>query len=352
MSTQVFHLNVNKVVKETADAISIHFNTPQPVAYKPGQFLTIILNINGKQVRRAYSLFTSPFEDDHLAVTVKRVDGGLVSNHLNDTLKAGDTLEVLAPVGNFTAELDAAQQRHLVLFGGGSGITPLMSIARAALYKETGTQVSLVYANRDVNSIIFRQHLEALTRQYGDRFRVVHVLEQSADGFLCRPGRVCYDMIEDILREFPVLSPDRTEYFICGPDGMMQQVIATLDRLGVSKERIHKESFVSLVDEAARQEAVEEEGVRTQSVKIINDGNEYTFVVEPYQTILEAALDQDIDLPYSCQSGMCTACRGKALSGKVYLDENDGLSEKELELGYVLTCVGHPLTSDVVIEIG
>ncbi len=352
MSTQVLQLKVSKVVKETPDAISIHFDTPQPVSYQPGQFLTIIVNINGKQVRRAYSLFTSPFEDASLAVTVKRVDQGLVSNYLNEHVKAGDTLEVLSPVGNFTTTFEPSRQRHLVLFGGGSGITPLMSIARAALYKEPRAQVSLVYANRDVDSIIFRAHLEALQQQYPSRFKVVHVLEQSADGFLCRPGRVCFEMIEDILKEFPQLPGEQTEYFICGPDGMMQQVIATLDRLGVARERVHKESFVSLVDEAARQEAVEEEGIRTQSVKIINDGNEYTIVVEPYQTILEAALDQDIDMPYSCQSGMCTACRGKALSGKVYLDDNDGLSEKELELGYVLTCVGHPLTSDVVIEIG
>jgi ring-1,2-phenylacetyl-CoA epoxidase subunit PaaE len=352
MSTQFLKLKVKKVVRETADAISIHFDTPAGYSYKPGQFLTLVLPINGHQVRRAYSLFTSPYTDTDWAVTVKRVDNGLVSNYLNDSLKPGDTVDVMPPLGNFTTEVNPANQRHLVLFGGGSGITPLMSLAKSVLAQESGSEVSLVYANRDINSVIFRETIEQLKLQYGGRFSVVHILEASTEGWTGLCGRLSHQIIEDILQQLPKRGAGNTEYFVCGPEGMMDCVVNTLHALNVPKDTVHKESFSSTIDEAAKQAAVEEEGIRTQSVKVIVDGSEFTFAVEPNQTILEAALDQDIDLPYSCQSGLCTACRGKALSGKVYLDESEGLSDREIEAGYVLTCVGHPLTSDVVIEIG
>lgn len=351
MSTQFLKLKVKKIVRETADAISIHFDAPAGLAYKPGQFLTLVLPINGNQVRRAYSLFTSPYTDADWGVTVKKVDKGLVSNYLNDSLKPGDTIDVMPPIGNFTTEIDPANQRHVILFGGGSGITPLMSLAKSVLAQEPQSEVSLIYANRDINSIIFRESLEELKLKYSNRFNVVHILEATESNWQGLSGRLSHGMIQEILQQLPARNQN-AEYFVCGPEGMMDSVVRTLHDLEIPKDNVHKESFSSTIDEAAKQAAVEEEGIRTQSVKVIVDGTEFSFAVEPNQTILEAALDNDIDLPYSCQSGLCTACRGKALSGKVYLDESEGLSDREIQAGYVLTCVGHPLTSDVVIEIG
>ena len=351
-------LKVREVVQETADAISIVFEQPEPaITYKAGQFFTLIPTIEGKKVRRAYSACTSPYTDPYPAVTVKRVEGGLVSNFLNDQLKAGDTLEVMEPMGNFNLVPQADKKRHIVLLGGGSGITPLMAIAKSVLKEETQSLVSLIYANRSEESIIFKKQLDELQQQYADRLQVIHVLEQKPFSWECPTGLLKPELLKELLKQLPQWGTAQTEYFMCGPEGMMVNVEETLKELAIPKELVHRESFV-----AGKTERVEgaadpiaaagDDAPKSREVTVIMDGEEFKFTVEPDKTILETALDLDIDLPYSCQSGLCTACRGKCLSGKVKLDEDEGLSESELEEGYVLTCVGHPQTDDVVIEIG
>ncbi len=357
-SVKYHTLKVREVIRETADAISIVFEQPEEkIPYKPGQFFTLIPTIEGKQVRRSYSVCTSPFVDPHPAVTVKRVEGGLVSNFLNDTLKAGDMLEVMEPMGVFTVEPQQEHKRHVILLGGGSGVTPLMSIAKSVLHMEPDSQVSLIYANRNENSIIFKGALDTLQQKYGDRFHVTHVLEQEPVSWICPTGLLKPDLLKELLAKLPESAPDYTEYYMCGPEGMMVNVEETLKELQIPKERVHRESFVAgktaKVEGAADPvKAAGDDVPISREVTVILDGEEHKFTVEPDKTILETALDLDIDLPYSCQSGLCTACRGKCLSGKVKLDEEEGLSESEIDEGYVLTCVGHPLTDDVVIEIG
>jgi ring-1,2-phenylacetyl-CoA epoxidase subunit PaaE len=354
MSNRYYRLKVQEIVRETPDTITIHFEQPaQPIAYRPGQFLTLIIDVNGEKIRRSYSMCSSPHADKTLAVAVKRVANGKVSNFLNDRLRVGDTLEVMEPMGSFTPNLNPNFQRQLIMIGAGSGITPLMSIIKSALTMESRSQVSLIYGNRNTQSIIFRKQLEALQAQYNGRFKVLHVLSQPDNGWSGHQGRLNQTSILKLLEHLPNVERPDTEYYMCGPEGLMDEVKKALAILHVPSERIHKESFVSSSATAAA--PAEEEPVSnvivTRDVTIIYEGSEYKVTVTPKQTILEAALDQDIDLPYSCQSGMCTACRGKCLSGKVKLDEEDGLSEHELKEGYVLTCVGHPLTSNVVIEI-
>lgn len=353
------HLRVREVIQETADAISIVFDHPEEgkIAYKPGQFFTLMPVIDGKKVRRAYSVCTSPYTDPYPAVTVKRVEGGLVSNYLADNLKAGDLLEVMEPMGTFTVEPHAADTRHIVLLGGGSGITPLMSIAKSVLQEEPGSQVSLIYANRNENSIIFKTALEALQQTYSDRFTLIHVLDEAPLKWECPTGLLNPPLLKELLQQLPQRPAEGTDYFMCGPEGMMVNVEETLKELPIPKDRIHRESFVAgktqKVEGAADPVAASADDIpKAREVTIILDGEEFKFSVEPDKTILETAIELDIDMPYSCQSGLCTACRGKCLSGKVKMDEEEGLSESEIEEGYVLNCVGHPLTDDVVIEIG
>lgn len=347
--SKYFQLPVKEVIRETKDAITIVFDTTgHPVSYKAGQFFTIIKEVGGEKIRRAYSVCTSPYVDAFPGVTVKRVEGGKMSNDLNDHLKAGDVLEVMEPMGVFTTQIDPSNSRHVVLLGGGSGITPLMAIAKSVLSQEPQSKVSLIYANRNPESIIFKNALEQM---HSDRFQVAHILEEKKEmdtKYVGYPSLVYY---REILEQWGLISDSLAEYFICGPEGMMKVAEDSLLELQVPKEKIRKESFTnSSTKETSTVKVAGEQSAH--EVTVIYDGEEYKFSVEPGKTILETALENDIDLPYSCQSGLCTACRGKCLSGKVKLDEEEGLSEAELKEGYVLTCVGHPISDDVVIEIG
>jgi ring-1,2-phenylacetyl-CoA epoxidase subunit PaaE len=348
-------LTVKKIIRETSDAISIHFDPPpQAAPYLSGQFLTLISSVNGKSVRRAYSLCSSPVSDADWAVAVKRVEGGLMSNFLNEQLKEGAQIELLPPMGNFVVKTEPSKSRHFVLFGGGSGITPLYSIAKTVLKSEPGSFVSLIYGNRDSDSIIFKTGLDQLGQEYKDRFALIHVLEKPPGDWSGLTGYITVEVVKNSLRLFPQLPSTDTFYYMCGPLPMMDSVRQSLDLLGIPAAHIFRESFFSDQSKSADEKAVvvnsNKPGIQT--VTILLEGKEYKVEVAPEESILQAALDDDIDMPYSCQSGLCTACRGKCLSGSVHLDEREGLSDSELKEGYVLTCVGHPITPGVIIEIG
>lgn len=347
--TGIITLTVKDVVKETADAVSIHFHHPEgkKIEYKAGQFFTLIVDINGKEERRAYSVCSSPFVDPNPAVAVKRVDGGKVSNYLNSELKAGDSIRVIPPLGNFTTELSPSNSRNVVLIAGGSGITPMMSLAKSVLSQEPNSKVTLVYANRDYDSIIFRKQLEEIQAANSD-LKIIHVLENNSSNYGQHEGYLTQSIIQQVKLE---LSDEKAEYFICGPGPMMDIAINSLKNLGVSEQLIRKESFTT-GSSVNKEKSVDSDEIIAREVTIILDGEEHKYTVEPNEYILEKGLDENLDMPFSCQSGLCTACRGKCLSGKVKMDESDGLSQAELDEGYVLPCVSHPLTDDVVIEIG
>lgn len=351
-----FNLTIKKIIQETKDAITIVFHHPKGgnIKYRSGQFLTLIIPIEGKEVRRAYSLCSSPFVDSDLAVTIKRVDNGLMSNYIPDHLKDGETIKVMEPMGQFVTEYDPTQKRHLILFAGGSGITPMMSIIKSIINQEPDSIVSLIYCNRDIDSIIFKDELEKLQTTFEGRLHVIHVLDNAPMNWQGYSGLLNKEMLAKLVERIPDWGIDKTTYLMCGPEGMMKNVDSLLRERNIPKEKIFKESFVQgTIDKEIRKEpATDTTEKKAREVTIRYDGEEYKIMVEPDRAILETALDQGIDLPYSCQSGLCTACRGKALSGKVKLDEEEGLSQSERDEGYVLTCVGHPMTDDVVIEIG
>ncbi len=348
-------LKVKRVVHETKDAISIVFEQPSTkITYNSGQFLTLILNIDGKEHRRSYSLCTSPFVDDDLAVTVKRVENGFISNWLNDHIREGDVIKVMEPMGHFTTEYGKDRKRHLVMFAGGSGITPMMSIIKSTLTQEPDSICSLIYCNRDIESIIFKEELSRWETNYQGCLHVIHILDNAPMNWQGYSGLLNHEMLSRLFERIPDWGIEKTTYLMCGPEGMMRNVETLLAEHRIPKEKVFKESFVHGTIDKEKKETTpaQSEEMKSREVTIIYDGAEHKIMVEPNRTILETALDQGIDLPYSCQSGLCTACRGRALSGKVKLDEEEGLSQSEREAGYVLTCVGHPLTDDVVIEIG
>ena len=351
-----YDLTVKDVIQETKDAISIVFETPPGgnINYKAGQFLTIIVSVQGKEIRRAYSLCSSPYADQEMAVMVKRVEDGLMSNWLGDNLKKGMKLKVMEPMGQFTTDYNKGNKRHIIMFAGGSGITPMMSIIKSIISQEPDSICSLIYCNRDIDSIIFKNELDRLQTLDEGRLHVIHVLDNAPMNWQGYSGLLNHDMLSKLVERIPDWGIERTTYLMCGPEGMMKNVDTLLAARNISKEKIFKESFVQgTIDKDTKKEVTTESSeLKERVVTIRYDGQEYKVSVLPHKAILETALDQGIDLPYSCQSGLCTACRGKALSGKVKLDEEEGLSQSERAEGYVLTCVGHPLTDDVVIEIG
>ena len=352
-----YYLKVKDVVRETPDAITIQFWHPvnEVVRYQPGQFLTFLLTINNQKVRRSYSMSSSPHVDASLAVTVKRLPGGLVSNHLCDRLREGDVLETLEPMGTFTPRLDPAARNTYLLIGAGSGITPLFSMLKSILHTEPDSTIWLIYGSRNEESIIYKKHLDAMADVYANRLTVTHMLSQPTGTGTGLAGRINQSNLLKLLEQHPVDTLRRAEYYLCGPDGLIDEVRSALNLLAVPTANIHRESYQTATTAQAVGAVLEgdtdDDGAGVQDVTVLYEGNEYKFAVEPHQTILEAALEADIDLPYSCQAGMCTACLGRCVSGEVKLDEEDGLSESEIKAGYVLTCVAHPSSKNVVIEI-
>jgi ring-1,2-phenylacetyl-CoA epoxidase subunit PaaE len=346
-------LKVLRVVKETADASTIVFEKPADALwhYKAGQYLTLKLNVGGESIRRAYSLCTSPYVDSEMAVTVKRVDLGRASTFIHTTLKAGDVIEVFPPMGNFTVVPDPSKARHIVLVGGGSGITPLMSIIKTIMATEPSSRISLIYGNKDEESIIFRKEIDALADAQPDRFRVIHILVEPTSAWLGMKGLPMRHVILGIVQNIMSADTLPKSYWICGPAPMMEEAQAAFGFLGIGRELIHRENFTAAlpeINDEAKAAAEAKRGDYTITVRL--DGAEKKILVKNTQTVLEAVIAEGMDPPFACQMGVCCTCRALRISGKVEMEEDEGLSDSEIADGYILTCQSHPLTADVVIE--
>jgi len=334
-------VKVVKVVRETDDAVSIYLTEADGSAleFRPGQFLSVDVVINGERLRRAYSLASACLTDVPVHITVKRIENGRVSNYLNDTIQEGQELEVLGPSGKFTVEPRAVNQRHLVMIAGGSGITPIMSILETVLRLETGSRVTLVYGNRGWDDVIFRDRLATLCDEFGERLIVDHVLERPPQNWSAGQGLLTGDVLEARLQAFGIQDDGLIRYFLCGPTPMMEAAHEALQQRGVHANRIAEERFNS---HEARSGDVGSD--KTELVVVSKAGRDHGIQVEPGQTILEAALAAGIDMPFSCAMGGCGACRVRRTEGAIQMEEPNCLSRAEQEQGYVLTCVGRPLT--------
>jgi ring-1,2-phenylacetyl-CoA epoxidase subunit PaaE len=356
-----FHkLKVSEVKNEIAEAVSVSFNVPaelkQNFSFLPGQYTTLKMNVGGENVNRSYSFCSSPFLGEPLTIAVKRVAGGKGSNFINDNFKTGVEIEVMEPLGNFHSPLSESNEKHYILFGGGSGITPLMSILKSVMVKEPKSKVTLFYGNRNEDSIIFKDTLELLSAKYPDRLKIVHVLDLPLRTWIGYSGFMVKDMALRLLRENTNLNFQQAEFFICGPTPMMKSVEEALGLLQIPKEKIHIEYFTAKAEED-KQTATAGTVVPTAEpftgrtrVKIIYDGNEREFEVSEKETILEAALDAGYDPPYSCMVAACCTCRAKLVSGKVEMDDRESLTDSEIAKGYVLTCQSHPKSNGIVLN--
>jgi len=347
-------LKVREVVRETADTVTIYFEQPEPyLEYKPGQFLTLVMEFDGKEQRRSYSLCTSPFVDPFPGISVKRVPDGLFSNFLNEKIFPGKTINVVKPMGHFTTDFHSKNRRHFFLIAGGSGITPMMGILKSVLVNEPESIVTLIYSSRDEDNIIFKNQLSMLQMANPDRLKVIHNLSRPSEAWAGLKGRISAEVMKELFAQAEYEQRYEEIYFLCGPDGIMETALQVLEEIGVEKERIHRESFYSAAAHQAHEDALKgiSNGILTRDVTIVLEGEESVVTVSPEQTVLEAGLAAGLNMPYSCQSGLCTACRGRILNGEVKMDEDAGLSEKELAAGYVLCCVSRPLTDDIKITI-
>lgn len=355
MSFKQYPLKVKKINKLTKDAASIYFDVPENLKevfrYHHGQFLSIQVDIEGKKYRREYSLCSSPYSESEYIIASKVINNGVVSKYLYNNLKEGDTLEVYPPQGKFFTELKAANEKNYFLIGGGSGITPLLSILKSVLFVETDSKVILYYGSFNEDSIIFKNEIDELQKKYSERFKVYYAVSEYSDSWTGLKGIINRDELKEIVDENAGQDKNDSEYFICGPGEMMELVKSALLEEKISQQKIHIEYFTAPVHhEEYIPEGEENDSVKEREVKIILDGNEYKITVPPDVAILDAAMNADLDPPYSCKSGICTTCRAKLYSGKVKMDEREGLSDSEIEEGYILTCQSHPLTDNVELE--
>ncbi len=333
-------LRVSQVIRETEDACSVVFEIPEPLrevfAYQAGQFLTLEVPYDGVVLKRCYSLASSPDVDTEHKVTIKRVEGGRISNWINDALKPGDTLLVLPPDGRFVMSHEA---EHMVLFAGGSGITPIISLAKSALAK-TQRKVTIVYANRNAQSVIFAAELAALAKAHPGRFCLIPRLD-NVDGFL---------RIGDIGR---LVGPSSdAEYFLCGPQGFMDTVERGLTAIGVPEGRVHIERFVSPADPRPEGKDVDlPAGAELpELVRVELSGKSYDVPYAAGKSLLKAVLDAGLDAPYSCEEGFCGSCVARLVEGSAHMTEDDALTADEKKKGYVLTCQAHPTSRSCSIK--
>ena len=352
-----FHpLRVKKVEKETEDCVSIEFEVPEELKetfqFKQGQNLTIKKMFSGEELRRNYSLCTSPF-DKQLKVAVKKAEGGVFSTWANEELKAGDVLEVLPPTGKFYTELHPSQKKHYVAFAAGSGITPILSIIKTTLLTEAKSECTLVYGNRTKNGIIFKEELEGLKDKFIDRFRIYHILSREKTDAEINYGRIDVSKLETLFSKLIDIK-NCDEFFLCGPEEMIFCIKGYLEGRGIASDKIHFELFTvpgqkqSAISHQPTAKA--DEGPKAKvSVKL--DGILFDFDLSyEGESILDAALKQGADLPYACKGGVCTTCKAKLAEGKVSMDVNWGLEPEEVEKGYILTCQSHPKTEKILVD--
>lgn len=337
-----FHsLRVARVIDETPDAKSIVFEIPPALAetfkYRSGQFLTFELPLDTGPLRRCYSLASSPQHGDAHKVTVKRVAYGRGSNFINDRMREGDAMRVLPPEGRF---LLTGTNRPLLLFAGGSGITPIISLLKTTLVT-TERRARLVYANRDQRSIIFHAEIGDLLRRFEGRFTVTHRLDDR-DGFI--KERDVSPLVAGL---------EEGEAYVCGPAAFMETLELGLHAAGVQEERVHFERFLSLPDLQPHKEHVTsaaEVAGAPETIDVTLRGKKYTIPFVAGKTLLRTALDAGLDAPYSCEEGFCGTCVAQLEEGQVKMDANDALTKVEMKRGLVLACQSHPLTKRCAIQ--
>jgi ring-1,2-phenylacetyl-CoA epoxidase subunit PaaE len=355
MSIHFHPVKVKSVKKETADCVCVEFEIPaslkEAFAFKQGQSLTMRSIINNEEVRRTYSICSSPL--DHCwQVAIKKVEGGLFSSFANDQLRAGDELELMPPVGKFYTDLHPENKKNYLAFAAGSGITPVISIIKTTLRTEPQSEFTLVFANRTRSSIIFFEELEGLKNKYVERFNLVNILSRERTDSQINYGRIDEAKLIELKKLIDYDSID--EIFICGPEEMIFTVKHYFEKSGTDKRKVHFELFTTPGQQPSlfKKESVQQDSGPKSKVQIKVDGRSFDFELPQSSdtTILDAALKQGADLPFACKGGVCCTCKAKLIEGEVHMDVHWGLEEEEIREGYILTCQSHPKTEKVVVD--
>lgn len=351
-----FHaLKVVDVRKETEEATSLAFEVPCALAsdysFIQGQYLTLKSQISGEELRRPYSICCG-LDEGELRVAVKKLPGGRFSGFVNDAVQPGDMIDVMTPMGNFHVPITPDQAKHYVGFAGGSGITPFMSIIKTVLAREPDSRFTLFYGNRGFDTIMFRDALADLKDIYLGRLRVFHILSDDIPDLPLFGGMLNDDKIRELSGK--LIDVDQVDtFFICGPGPMMEAARTVLKDCGAEDARVKLEVFGTPAPHASALRSNEPEVFddRTSEVTIVLNGNA-TKIAVPYEgtSVLDAALDRKLDLPFACKGGVCCTCKAKLVEGEVRMDVNYGLEPGEIEAGYILTCQSHPLTETLVVD--
>ncbi|WP_394759252.1 1,2-phenylacetyl-CoA epoxidase subunit PaaE [Flavobacterium sp.] len=353
-----FHnIKVSNIYKETKDCSVVTFEIPeelkQDFKYSQGQHLNIKATINGVEARRSYSLCSSPVENKW-QIAVKKINDGLFSTYINETLKKGDILEMMPPSGVFFKEINPSKPKNYIFFAAGSGITPILSIIKTHLALEPNSTFKLFYLNRTVKSIIFKEEIEALKNRYLNRLEIFHFLTKEHRNVELLNGRFTKEKLQ-ILTEKIIDISSVDECFICGPEEMIFLIRDELVAAGLSKDKVHFELFHSGHSEEDKQRATKvlEKKVEGTEVTILDGGKEFHFTMDDdYDNILDGALAAGADLPFACKGGVCSTCRCKVIEGTVEMKVNYALDENEVAKNYILSCQAVPTSKKVVVDFG
>jgi len=361
MSALRFHdLTVKRVSPEAAGAVAITLAIPDEAkdrfAFEPGQFLTLRTTVNGQDVRRSYSI-SSPRSrlaaKGELEIGIRPVENGVFSNWAAQSIKAGDTIQVMPPDGRFVVKKKRAI--HRVGFAAGSGITPILSIAASTLEEQPESKFTLVYGNRRMSSVMFNEALQDLKDRYRDRLTLIHVLSRQAQEVDLLQGRIDGDKVREIIKSLlPVASMD--EVFICGPDAMISATEDALVQAGVPADRIRTERFTVGLPPGANpvgagaSAAAAAQAEKDIALTVVLDGKEHELAIGPDEHVLDAALNAGLDLPFSCKAGVCCTCRAKVLDGTVVMDKNFTLEAPEVAQGFVLSCQARATSKRLLVS--
>lgn len=351
-------LAIRRAEPETDSAICLTFDVPDDLRetyrFSPGQYLTLRCDIDGKSVTRSYSI-CSGLDDGDLRIAIKRVEGGVFSNHAMDKLTTGARVDVMPPQGSFTLTPDPTRGRNYLCIAAGSGITPVLSIVKSILAREPGSHVTLLFGNQRVATIMFKDELEALKNRYMSRFQWLNILSRERQDVEILNGRINNRKGAELCRHLLDLKAV-DEYFLCGPEAMISEVSRGLRANGIPESKIHYELFASSAADAAaviakhHARAMQHAG-KVSEVTIISGGRETKFeLTADGENILDGGLDNGVDLPFACKGGVCATCKAKLVEGEVDMDLNHALTPDEIKRGYILTCQAHPVSARVVVD--
>lgn len=347
-----FHtLTVTDVRNTIRDAVVVTLRPDEPevFAFTQGQHLTLRRDFGGEELRRSYSI-CSGVDDGIIQIAIKRVVGGAFSNWANDNLRPGDRIEAMAPMGAFHTPLDPSARRRYLGFAGGSGITPVLSIIKTTLAREDQAHFTLVYANKAVNTVMFREELEDIKNRYMGRFNVIHVLEADAQEIDLFTGIVDAEKCANLFKGWIDIGHIDTA-FICGPEPMMLGIAQALRDHGLRDDQIKYELFAAAQPgRLAERPAPAPETMDGVEAVITLDGASRTISMQGDRSLLEAALANQIDAPHACKAGVCSTCKAKIREGQVEMRANHALEDYEVEQGYVLSCQSYPRTARVVVD--